>query len=57
MSFKPVTQEAPQTFPAVTDDMVTVCAPLIAGIIIDLSHRGKDREAGWLFFSRGRHKG
>lgn len=49
MSSKPVTQEAPWTFPA-----VTVYAPLIAGIVIDLSHSGKDREAGVaLFFSTG----
>lgn len=39
-----VTQEAPLTFPAVTE-----YAPLIAGIVIDLSHL--DQEAGVAFFS------
>lgn len=41
-----VTQEAPPTFPA-----VTMHAPLIAGIVIDLSHL--DREAGVAFFQQG----
>lgn len=46
LSFKPVTQEAPQTFPAVTGDTVLVCAPLMAGVVVGLSRGGKDREAG-----------
>lgn len=40
-----VTQEAPPTLPAVTE-----YAPLIAGIVIDLSHL--DREAGVAVFQQ-----
>lgn len=45
MSFKPVTQKAPQTFPAVTDDSAGVCT-IDCWDCIDLSRGGKDREAG-----------